>query len=55
MWDIRKEALKNSRGFRFFIDLKGQPAAFNEVIHGWMNDPAFRSFFNAALAEAPAG
>lgn len=53
MYSIKMEELKNRRGLRFYIDMEKNPAAFSDVIHAWKDEAGFRSFFNAALADAP--
>jgi hypothetical protein len=53
MWTARSEALPDGRGLRFTVDRDSRPATVAEVLHGWQADAAFRSLFNALLADAP--
>jgi hypothetical protein len=52
-WSIRAEELDCGRGLQFGVDLGARPASVAEVLRGWRDDAAFRSIFNAALAESP--
>ena len=53
MWTARSEKLADARGLWFAIDRAARPATFAEVLRGWQGDAAFRSLFNALLAETP--
>jgi hypothetical protein len=53
MWSARSEQLADVRGLRFAVDRAGRPATYAEVLRGWRSDAAFRSLFNALLADAP--
>jgi hypothetical protein len=52
MWTTRCEELTELPGLRFVVEFDARPATFDEVLRGWQSDVAFRSFFNAILAEA---
>jgi hypothetical protein len=53
MWTSRSEELTEARGLRFVVELDAKPATFADVLQGWQHDAAFRSMFNALLANAP--
>lgn len=53
MWSVRRVELPAGRGWRVALDLDSRPATFAEVITGWRTGSAFRSFFNALLADSP--
>jgi hypothetical protein len=53
MWRFRSEELAGSRDLRFAVDLDSKPATFTNVLRGWQRDAAFRSLYNALLADAP--
>ncbi len=53
MWATRSEELAAGRGLRFAVNLGSKPATFAEVLRGWQDDTAFRSQFNALLADVP--
>jgi hypothetical protein len=53
MWTARGEEFEGGRGLRFAVDLDSRPATFEEVLHGWQDDAAFRSLFNELLSESP--
>jgi len=53
MWSFRSELLRGIRGQRFFVDLDARPASFAEILRVWQDDAAFRSSFQAQLADAP--
>jgi hypothetical protein len=53
MWTARSESLTDARGLRFVVEFEFRPAAVAEVIRGWQDDAAFRSVFNALLADSP--
>lgn len=52
MWTSRIEKLTDTHGMRYSIYRNETPATFADVLHSWQNDPAFRSMFNALLADA---
>ena len=51
MWSTRIEELAHGRVVN--VDFENRPAKFSEVLHRWQDDPVFRSFFIALLADAP--
>jgi len=51
MWSARTEKL--SHGFIFRVDHEHRPIAFADVLRRWQDDPVFREFFIALLADAP--
>jgi len=51
VWSIRREQL--AHGQVVSIDLRNHPVPFSEVLLRWRNDPVFREFFIAFLADAP--
>ena len=51
MWSIRTEQLVH--GSVVSVDLKDRPVEFSEVLRRWQDDPDFRAFFIARLADAP--
>ncbi|TFH20792.1 MAG: hypothetical protein E4H03_11640 [Myxococcales bacterium] len=53
MWTIDVETLPDGRGLRCVVHRASRPAAYAAVLQGLQGDPAFRSLFNAALADAP--
>ncbi len=53
MWSFRNEPLRGIRGLRFAVDFNAQPASFADAVRAWQDDTAFRSLFNAQLADAP--
>jgi hypothetical protein len=53
MWGSRKEELTDGRGLRFSVDLRSKSATFADVVEGWRTDAAFRSLFDALLADEP--
>ena len=53
MWTARSDVLPGGRGLRVALDRDAQPATFADVLAGWQHDAAFRSWFNAILADAP--
>ena len=53
MWTARTKALPDGRGLAFTVDLEDRPARTIDVLRGWREDAAFRSFFNALLADVP--
>jgi hypothetical protein len=53
MWTASSEKLEDGRGLRFAVACGSHPATVAEVIRGWQGDAAFRSQFNALLADAP--
>ncbi len=53
MWTARSELLGDARGLRFAVAFDARPATFAEVLHAWQGDAAFRSQFNALLADSP--
>jgi hypothetical protein len=53
MWTTRCEELADGRVLRFVVDLASKPATCADVLRSWQGDAAFRSLFNALLANAP--
>lgn len=53
MWSVRSEQLDGHRVTRFIIERDAGPVSYAEVIHLWQENPDFRSWFNAFLADAP--
>jgi hypothetical protein len=53
MWTTQSEELPHAIGERFTIEQDGRPATFADVIQGWQDNAAFRSYFNDLLVEAP--
>ena len=53
MWNMHRVELPAGRGWRVALDFDSRPATFADVIAGWRTDSAFRSFFNALLADSP--
>ena len=53
MWTAHREELADGRGLRFAIDCDARPATVAEVLRAWREDAAFRSWFNALLADVP--
>jgi hypothetical protein len=53
MWATRSDQLDHGRGVKVRIDLEGHPITFSDVLRRWQDDPVFRSFFIALLANAP--
>ncbi len=51
MWSARTNKLTN--GLMYFIDLRGKPASFADVLHGWQSDAGFRTMYNDLLAGSP--
>lgn len=51
MWSIRNEEL--AHGSAVHVDFEGHPVSFSEVLRRWQDDPAFRAFFIAVLADSP--
>jgi hypothetical protein len=51
MWSIRIDEL--AHGHVLNVDFENRPAKFSEVLRLWQDDPVFRSFFIALLADAP--
>jgi hypothetical protein len=53
MWNFRSEKLPGRSGLHFAVHLDSKPATFADVLLAWRNDGAFRSLYNAQLADAP--
>lgn len=53
MWTSRCENLTGHRGLRYSLEHAKQPATFADVLCGWHEDAAFRSWFNSMLADSP--
>jgi hypothetical protein len=51
MWSARNEKL--AHGSVVSVDLDNRPVKFSEVLRRWQDDPVFRAFFIALLADAP--
>jgi len=51
MWSTRIEELAHGRVVN--VDFENHPAKFSEVLRRWQDDPVFRAFFIALLADAP--
>jgi hypothetical protein len=51
MWSTRIEELAYGRVVT--VDFKKRPVKFSEVLRRWQDDPVFRAFFIALLADAP--
>jgi|SRR5579863_541605 len=51
MWSARTEQLANGCIFRVYR--QNHPVKFSDVLQWWRDDPQFRTFFNALLADAP--
>jgi|HubBroStandDraft_2_1064218.scaffolds.fasta_scaffold266240_1 hypothetical protein len=53
MWSTHTETLNVGRGVKISIDRNGREVSFAEAVQLWQDDPDFRTFFSATLAEAP--
>jgi hypothetical protein len=53
VWTSRSEELAHGRAIRFAIDLDSSAVSYAKVLDLWQVDAAFRSFFNALLADSP--
>ncbi len=53
MWTATVEELMNGRAFRFTVARGAEPATCADVLRAWRGAPAFRSWFNALLADVP--
>ncbi|QJW94223.1 DUF6940 family protein [Frigoriglobus tundricola] len=53
MWSASVEELMNGRVLRFVVTRGSGPATVADVLHEWRGDAAFRSWFNALLANIP--
>ncbi len=53
LWATRTYPLPGGQGHRVAVDLDGRPATTHEVLLAWRDDRAFRTRFNAALADSP--
>jgi hypothetical protein len=53
MWTARNEQRADRPLLRVAIDLDASPVTYAEVLRRWQDDAAFRSWFNALLADAP--
>lgn len=53
MWTTRMRTLPGERGLVFAVDRGDRPATYLNALQGWREDAAFRSFFNALLADLP--
>jgi len=51
MWSTRIKDLGHGRVVN--VDFENRPAKFSEVLRRWQDDPVFRAFFIALLADAP--
>ena len=51
MWSTRTEQV--ARGSVIRLELEGNLVRFSHVLHGWRDDPNFRTLFNDLLARAP--
>jgi hypothetical protein len=51
MWSARDEQL--AHGSVVSVDLDNHPVRFSDVLRRWQDDPVFRAFFIALLADAP--
>ena len=51
MWSTRNEQL--AHGTVVSVDFEKRPVKFSEVLRRWQDDPVFRAFFIALLADAP--
>ena len=51
MWSTRIEELAYGRAVT--VDFEKRPVKFSEVLRRWQDDPVFRAFFIALLADAP--
>jgi membrane protease YdiL (CAAX protease family) len=51
MWSTRIEELAYGRAVS--VDFEKRPVKFSEVLRRWQDDPVFRAFFIALLADAP--
>lgn len=51
MWSTRIEEL--AHGLVVNVDFENRPAKFSEVLRWWQDEPVFRAFFIALLADAP--
>jgi len=52
---VQSEELTEIRCLHFILDLDSRPATYTDILSGWQNDANFCSFFNALLADCPAG
>ena len=50
MWSARNEQLAHGSVVR--VDLDNHPVRFSDVLRRWQDDPVFRAFFIALLADA---
>jgi hypothetical protein len=53
MWQVTTEPLSGGQAWRFTLVGGGGPLGYDEVLHGWRHDEAFRTFFIRLLADAP--
>ena len=53
MWTSLSEQLANGRGHRVTVHQGGLPLPYTEVVHRWLTDAAFRSWFISLLADCP--
>ena len=51
MWSTRNEELAHGSVVRVYFE--NRPVKFSEVLRRWQDDPGFRAFFIALLADAP--
>jgi hypothetical protein len=53
MWSTHSEPLNKGRSLKVMLQRGSASVSFEEVLKRWQHDDAFRSFFIAALADAP--
>src|SRR3954469_6708960 len=53
MWDANVETLPARSARRYVLRCDGSPLGYGDALRHWQDDPAFRSFFTALLADAP--
>jgi hypothetical protein len=53
MWDADVETLPARSTRRYLLRCDGSPLSYGDALRHWQDDPAFRAFFTALLADAP--
>lgn len=52
-WTVHRRPLAHGRGVEVAVEHAGAALSFAAALRGWRDDPGFRAFFLALLAEAP--
>jgi hypothetical protein len=52
MWDHTVQSLQGGRAIRYALRRDGSPTRYRDVLRGWREDEAFRSYFISLLADA---